>query len=49
MLLVDFVDGADVRMIQGSGGPGLTLESLADLGVLDQMRGEELESHRPVQ
>jgi len=28
ILLVNFMDGADIRMVQGRGGPRLTLETL---------------------
>ena len=43
LMLVDVVDGADVRMIQGGGRLGLPLESLQRMAVLGQLFGQELQ------
>ena len=41
--LVNFVDDADVRVIEARGGPGLALKALQGHGVADQFRGEKLQ------
>ena len=41
--LVNFVDDADVGMIEAGGGAGLALKALQGHGVADQFRGEELQ------
>jgi hypothetical protein len=42
VLLVDFVDGADVGMVQGRGGFGLALKPAESLQVLRNVIGQEL-------
>jgi len=46
--LTDFVDGADIRMIEGGGGPGLVQEAPAVVLAVE-MGGEELEGGKPAQ
>jgi hypothetical protein len=46
---MEFVDGADVGMIQGRGGLGLPHESILDLGDMGQLRRQELEGHGPLE
>ena len=41
--LVDFVDGADVRMVQSRRGPGLSPEPAQGLRVVRQVVGKELQ------
>ena len=41
--LVNFVDDADVGVIEARGGPGLALKALQGHGVADQFRGEKLQ------
>ena len=41
--LVDFVDGADVGMVECGGGLGLAREALSGLLVRHEMGGEEFE------
>ena len=43
VLLADFVDGADVGMVQGGGSLGFTLEALQCLGVSGHFVGQELQ------
>ena len=43
LALADLVDGADVRVVEDGGGLGLVDEALAGLGVVDELRGQELE------
>src|SRR5205814_10270535 len=40
---VDFVDGADVRVIQGRSGTGLTAESFERLWIVCEFFGKELQ------
>ena len=47
LVLVDFVDRADVGMVQGRGGAGLALESLQCLMIADQVRRKELQRYEP--
>ncbi len=42
---VDGVDGADVGVVEGGGGPGLPLKALEHRGVRGQLRGQELEGY----
>ena len=46
VLVVDFMDGADVGMIQGRGGLGLALEAAERLRVSGYIVGKELESDK---
>ena len=43
------VEGTDVRMIQARNGPGLTLESLAELGVVRELFGKHFDGHGAVE
>jgi hypothetical protein len=45
LVLPEVVDGADVRMIQRRGRPGLAAETLQGSGVVGQLLGEEPERH----
>ena len=47
--LPDLIDGADVRVIQGRGGPGLALEALQRRRVFFQLSGQELQSDVPAE
>ena len=47
--LSDLVDRADVRVIQGRGGPGLALEALQRRRVFLQLSGQKLQSHVPAE
>ena len=49
VVLADVVNGADVRMIQGRGGAGLTLETIDRMRMLRQFRRQELQRHVPLQ
>src|SRR5208282_3445231 len=49
ILLPDFVDGADVGMIQRGSGARLTLETLKRGRVGTQFRREDLQGHAPAQ
>ncbi len=49
MLVVDFVDGADVRMIQRRGGLGFTLEAGQGLRIIGNVVREELQGDKAVQ
>jgi hypothetical protein len=49
LVLVDVVDGADVGVIEGGGGPGLALEALPGLGIGEGPFWEELEGHPAVE
>ncbi len=42
------MDGADVRVVQRSGGLGLALEALADFFIRDKMRCEKLQRNGAV-
>ena len=44
VLLVDFVDGADVGMVQSGGGFGFTLEAGEGLRILGDIVGQEFQS-----
>ena len=46
---VDLVDDADMRMLERGRGLGLRDETLPPLGLLDQLRREDLEGHLAVQ
>src|ERR1700676_1595979 len=45
VLLIDLVNGADIRMIQGRGGFGLALETAERLGILGYVVRQELEGY----
>jgi len=45
MLIVNFVDGADVRMIQRRSSLGLALKAAERLRVFAYIVGQELQSH----
>ncbi len=49
VLLADVVEGADVGMVEGGGGAGLTLEARAAVGVLGEVRGQDLDGDGAVQ
>ena len=49
ILPAEVVEDADVGMIQGGDGPGLTLEALAQVRASCQLRREDLDRHRPIQ
>ena len=44
--VANLVDGADVGMVQGGGGAGLTLEALERLRVLGYFVGQKLEGDK---
>ena len=44
-VFIDVVDGADVRVIQGRGGPRFALEPFEGLMVLGKVFGQELEGY----
>ena len=46
MLVVHFVDGADVGMVQRRSGLGLTLESAKSLRIFGNFIGQELEGNK---
>src|SRR5580704_14445076 len=46
MLVVNFVDGADVWMIQSGGSPGLALKAAEGLGVFCYLIRQELEGNK---
>ena len=46
VLVVNFVDRADVRMIQCRGGLGFALKSAEGLRVFGYVVGQELEGHK---
>jgi hypothetical protein len=46
MVLADFMNGADVRMIQGRGSPRLPAETLKRLRVPRKLVGQKLESYK---
>src|SRR5262249_10574980 len=48
-VLVDVVDRADVRVVQGGGGPGLAAEALQRVAVVGVPFGQELEGHVPAE
>ena len=47
VVLVDVVDGADVRMIQRGGGPRFAVESLQRVRLGDERLGQELQGNHP--
>ncbi len=47
--LPDLIDSADIRMIQGRGGPGFTLKTLQRRSVLFQFAGQKLQRNVPAQ
>src|SRR6266852_2956574 len=47
--LVNLVDGADVRMIQGRGSLGFALKTAECLRVFGYVIGQELESNKPAE
>src|SRR6185437_12971433 len=49
VLAADFVDGADVGMVERRGSAGLALKSLQSLWVARQLFREELQSDAPPQ
>ena len=49
VLVVDFVDGADVRMIQGRSGLGFALETAEGLRIFGYVVGQELQGHKPAE
>ena len=48
-VLADFVDGADVRMVQRGSGAGLAAKTFESLWVLRDVVGEELEGDKAAQ
>jgi hypothetical protein len=46
VLVINFVDGADIRMIQCRGGLGFTLKAAERLRVFGDVVGKELESDK---
>src|SRR5882762_2860602 len=48
VLLVDLVDGADIRMIQSGGRFGLALKSAQSLRILSNVIGKELEGNEEI-
>jgi hypothetical protein len=46
VLIVNFVDGADIRVIQGGSSLGFTLEAAESLRVFGYIVGQELEGLR---
>ena len=49
VLFTDIVEGTDVRMVHLGDGPGLALEPLDGLGILQPVRLQDLDSHSPVE
>jgi len=49
MLIVNFVDRADVWVIQGRGGLRFTLETGEGLGISGDLIGKKLQGHEAVQ
>jgi len=49
VLLVNLVDGADVRMVQPGSGLGFPLEAAESLRVLGHILGQELEGNKAIQ
>jgi len=49
VLFVNFVDSADVRMIQSRGGLRFTLEARQGLGIFSNLVGQELEGDKTMQ
>ena len=47
--LPDLIDSADIRMVQGRGGPGFTLKTLQRRSVLFQFAGQKLQRDVPAQ
>jgi len=44
-MLADFVDGANVRVVERGGGAGLALETLEGLGLMGQLWGKDLQCY----
>ena len=49
VLVVNFVDSADVGMIQGRCGFGFALETAEGLGIFGYIVGQELQSHETIE
>ena len=49
IVLRDFIDGADVRMVQSRRGLRLTLEPRQRLGILGERIGQKLQRYESVQ
>ena len=49
VVLSDFVDGADVGMVQGRSGLGFALETVERLAILGQVFGQELQRDEAAQ
>jgi hypothetical protein len=49
MLIVDFVNGADVGMVQCRGSLGLPLKTAERLRIIGNIVGQELERHEPAE
>ena len=47
--LADFVNGANIRVIQGRSGPRLPAEALQRLGITSQILGQKLQRNKPPQ
>lgn len=47
--LLDLVDCADVRMVQGRGSPGLAAKAFQCLGIVGEFLGKELQGHVPTE
>src|SRR5258708_39692484 len=49
VLVVNFIDRADIRVIESRGGLGFALKSAEGLRVFGYVVGEELESHKAIE
>ena len=49
LVSADFVDGADVGMVQGGSGAGFAAEALQSLRVLGDVVGKEFQSNEPAE
>ena len=49
IMLVDVINGADARVVEGRGGTRLALETLNGLRVTDQLFRQELEGHQTME
>ena len=49
VLVADVVDGADIGMVEGGRGLGLTPETLQSLAVLGHSFGQEFQSHKAIE
>ena len=49
LVFLQGVNGADVRVVQGRGGPGLAAKAIQGLGVLAARAVQDLEGHQPPQ